>query len=51
MDSKQRADVFMAVHKGLRWGFLGLSLKLDSMDWLDLGSENGVSAKLEKTAP
>jgi len=35
MDSQQRADVFVGVHKGIRRGLLGLSLRLGSMDWSD----------------
>ena len=35
MGSKQRVDVFINVHKGLRRVLLGLSLKLGSLDWSD----------------
>ena len=33
MDSKQRVDVFINVHKGLRRGLLGLALKIGQVDW------------------
>jgi hemerythrin-like domain-containing protein len=35
MDSKQRVDVFVNVHKGLRRGLLGLSLRIGNLDWSD----------------
>jgi hypothetical protein len=35
MDTKQRADVFINVHKGLRRGLLGLALKIGQVDWAD----------------
>ncbi len=36
MENKNRVDVFINVHKGLRWGLFGLSLKLGSLDWTDV---------------
>jgi hemerythrin-like domain-containing protein len=35
MSTEQRMDVFVNVHKGLRRGLLGLSLRLGSLDWSD----------------
>ena len=35
MDSANRMEVFVTVHKGLRRGLLGLSLRLSRLDWLN----------------
>jgi len=37
MDTKQRVDVFINVHKGLRRGLLSLALHIGQVDWTDGG--------------
>jgi hypothetical protein len=35
MDLKQRTEIFINVHKGLRRGLSGLALKIGELDWDD----------------
>jgi hypothetical protein len=45
MASQQRADVFVNVHKGLRRGLLGLSLKIGQVDWADEAEMKSLGAE------
>jgi hemerythrin-like domain-containing protein len=47
METKQRADVFVGVHKGLRRGLLDLSGKLGSLDWADPEEVKAVGAEFK----
>ena len=47
MDLKQRTEIFINVHKGLRRGLWGLALRIGELDWGDGGEVNSAGREFE----
>lgn len=47
MDTRQRAEIFINVHKGLRRGLWGLALKIGELDWNDEAEVQDAGRELE----
>lgn len=47
MDLRQRAEIFINIHKGLRRGLWGLAAKIGELDWDDASAVGAVGAELE----
>lgn len=47
MEDKERAEIFINVHKGLRRGLWGLALKIGELDWSDAGEVQTAGRELE----
>jgi len=47
MDTKERTEIFINVHKGLRRGLFGLALRIGELDWDEHGEVDAVGEELE----